>query len=51
MGIFDFWKDSGEEVEVDTGEAVDVELQNQMQANAIARTVLALGLPVDDLRV
>ena len=51
MGIFDFWKDSGEEVEVDTGEAVDVELQNQMQGNAIARTVLALGLPVDDLRV
>jgi nucleoid-associated protein YgaU len=51
MGIFDFWKDSGEEVQVDTGEAVDVELQNQMRGNAIARTVLALGLPVDDLRV
>jgi nucleoid-associated protein YgaU len=51
MGILDFWKDSGADVEVDTGEAVDVELQNQMQGNALARTVLALGLPVDDLRV
>ena len=51
MGIFDFLKGSGEEVEVDTGEAVDLELQNLMQGNAIARTVLALGLPVEDLRV
>jgi nucleoid-associated protein YgaU len=51
MGLFDFWKDSGEEVEVDTGEAVDKELQNQMTGNAIARTVLALGLEVEDLKV
>ena len=51
MGIFDFLKGSGEEVEVDTGEAVDVELQNQMQGNAIARTVLALGIPVEDIKV
>ena len=51
MGIFDFLKGSGEEVEVDTGEAVDLELQNLMQGNAIARTVLALGLPVENLRV
>ena len=51
MGIFDFWKDSGDEVEVDVGEAVDEDLQNQMQGNAIARTVLALGLEVEDLTV
>ena len=51
MGIFDFWKDSGEEVEVDAGEAVDLELQNQMQGNAIARTVIGLGLEVEELRV
>lgn len=51
MGIFDFWKDSGEEVEVDTGEAVDIELQNQMQGNAIARTVIGLGLEVEGLQV
>ncbi|MEJ2483690.1 MAG: peptidoglycan-binding protein LysM [Gemmatimonadota bacterium] len=51
MGLFDFWKDSGEEVEVDAGEDVDVELQNQMQGNAIARTVIGLGLEVEDLRV
>ena len=51
MGIFDFWKDSGDEVEVDVGEEVDEELRNQMQANAIARTVLALGLEVEDLHV
>ncbi len=51
MGIFNFWKDSGEEVEVDAGETVDVELQNQMQGNAIARTVIGLGLEVEDLRV
>ncbi len=51
MGIFDFWKDSGDEVEVDVGEEVDEELQNQMQGNAIARTVLALGLEVEDLTV
>ena len=49
MGIFDFLKDKGKEVDV--GEEVDVELQNQMQGNAIARTVLALGLPVESLRV
>jgi nucleoid-associated protein YgaU len=51
MGLFNFWKDSGEEVEVDTGEAVDIELQNQMQGNAIARTVIGLGLEVEDLSV
>ena len=51
MGIFDFWKDSGKKVEVDTGEAVDVELQNQMRGNAIARTVIGLGLEVEDLKV
>jgi nucleoid-associated protein YgaU len=49
MGLFDFWKDSGKEVEV--GEEVDVELQNQMRGNAIARTVIGLGLEVEDLRV
>lgn len=49
MGLFDFWKDSGKDVEV--GEAVDVELQNQMRGNAIARTVIGLGLEVDDLKV
>ena len=31
MGIFDFLKDKGKEVDV--GEEVDVELQNQMQGN------------------
>jgi len=49
MGLFDFWKDSGKEVEV--GEAVDVELQNQMKGNAIARTVIGLGLEVEGLKV
>ncbi|MBK5097235.1 MAG: peptidoglycan-binding protein LysM [Gemmatimonadetes bacterium] len=49
MGLFDFLKDKGKKVDV--GEDVDVELQDQMRGNAIARTVLALGLPVDDLKV
>ena len=49
MGLFDFLKDKGKKVDV--GEEVDVELQNQMKGNAIARTVLALGLPIEDLRV
>ena len=51
MGIFNFWKDSGDEVEVEIGDEVDRELQNQMQGNAIARTVLALGLEAEDLAV
>lgn len=49
MGLFDFLKDKGKKVDV--GEEVDVELQNQMKGNAIARTVLALGLPIEDLSV
>jgi len=49
MGLFDFLKDKGKKVDV--GEEVDVELQNQMKGNAIARTVLALGLPIEDIKV
>lgn len=49
MGLFDFLKDKGKQV--DLGEEVDVELQNQMKGNAIARTVLALGLPIEDIKV
>jgi len=49
MGLFDFLKDKGKKVDV--GEEVDVELQNQMKGNAIARTVLALGLPIEALKV
>ncbi len=49
MGMFDFLKDKGKKV--DLGESVDEELQDKMRGNAIARTVLALDLPVEDLRV